>query len=215
VTNDLTAIPPLVVSLDHLPEAVDLISAIDTLASFREKFDVAITNHEQAARASEYRARAADSRRKLEALRLRAGARARQILSAINAEASAPLGVADEILNAVDRRLFAWTDLLASQARAEREATEALARTQGIENPRVPEAVVAKTISGTHGASSGQRDNWTWELEDINLVPVEYLVPPVERVNSAVLTAKVRREKDKCAIPGIRVVNKPYITSRT
>ena len=54
--------------------------------------------------------------------------------------------------------------------------------------------------------TAGQRDNWTWELMDINLVPREYLM-----VNAGMLTPIVKASKGRIVIPGIKIFNKPFL----
>ena len=58
----------------------------------------------------------------------------------------------------------------------------------------------------TDMGSSGQRDIWKWELQDINLVPREYLM-----INAGMLTPIVKASKGKINIPGIRIYNEPII----
>ena len=62
----------------------------------------------------------------------------------------------------------------------------------------------------TDMGSSGQRDNWKWELLDLNLVPREYLM-----INAGMLTPIVKASKGKLTIPGIRIYNEPIIAYRS
>ena len=62
----------------------------------------------------------------------------------------------------------------------------------------------------TDMGSSGQRDNWKWELVDLNLVPQEYLM-----INAGMLTPIVKASKGKLTIPGIRIYNEPIIAYRS
>jgi len=57
---------------------------------------------------------------------------------------------------------------------------------------------------------AGQRDNWKYEVIDINLVPREYLM-----INASMLTPIVKASKGKIVIPGIRVFNEPIIAINT
>jgi len=70
----------------------------------------------------------------------------------------------------------------------------------------IPE--VSKRVSTDMG-SSGQRDNWVWEVADINLIPREYLM-----INAGMLTPIVKASKGKIVIPGIIILNKPIIAVR-
>jgi hypothetical protein len=82
-----------------------------------------------------------------------------------------------------------------------------------------------KTISGSFGSTSTQKDNWKWELIDteaqpaavsITLVPQEYLVEPVARINKSVMNAKAKsvKKESTTAVPGIRIYNDPFEQSR-
>jgi len=71
----------------------------------------------------------------------------------------------------------------------------------------VPEA--PKRISTDVGIA-GQRENWKWEVIDINLVPREYLM-----INAGILTPVVKASKGKLTIPGIRIYNEPIIQVST
>ena len=67
-----------------------------------------------------------------------------------------------------------------------------------------PEAVPDRVRSEM--GSSGQRDNWKWEVTDINQVPREYLM-----INAGMLTPIVKASKGKITITGIRIYNEPII----
>ena len=67
-----------------------------------------------------------------------------------------------------------------------------------------PEA--PKRVS-TEMGTTGQRDNWKWEVTDFALVPDEY-----KMINPALLTPAAKSYKDTRTIPGIRIYNEPGIT---
>ena len=70
-----------------------------------------------------------------------------------------------------------------------------------IEKPElVPDRI--RTVMG----SSGQRDNWKWEVIDFKLVPDDYKI-----INAGVLTPMVKASKGRVPIPGIRIYNEPII----
>ena len=71
----------------------------------------------------------------------------------------------------------------------------------------MPEA--PKRIQTALGVA-GQRDNWKWEVIDINLVPREYLI-----INAGMLTPIVKASKGKIQITGIRIFNEPILTVNT
>lgn len=82
-----------------------------------------------------------------------------------------------------------------------------------------------KSIKGTYGSTSTQKDNWKWELidtegspasESIKLVPEEYLVEPAARINKSVMNAKAKsvKKESTTAVPGIRIYNDPVESSR-
>ena len=69
----------------------------------------------------------------------------------------------------------------------------------------IPEAP-KRTI--TDIGTTGQRDNWKWEIQDITIVPREYLM-----VNAGMLTPIVKASKGKISIPGIRIYNEPILAT--
>jgi len=71
-----------------------------------------------------------------------------------------------------------------------------------------PEAVPERVR--TNMGSSGQRDNWKWEVVDFALVPDTY-----KMINPAVLTPTAKSYKDTRTIPGIRIYNEPIIAYRS
>lgn len=70
-----------------------------------------------------------------------------------------------------------------------------------------PEA--PKRVSTDIG-STGQRDNWKWEVVDFSLVTDEY-----KMINPAILTPAAKSYKDTRTIPGIRIFNEPIIAVNT
>jgi len=66
-----------------------------------------------------------------------------------------------------------------------------------------------KRVSTDMG-TSGQRDNWKWEVIDFALVPDEY-----KMINPAVLTPAAKSYKGTRAIPGVRIYNEPIIQMKT
>jgi len=65
-----------------------------------------------------------------------------------------------------------------------------------------------KKVSTEFGTSS-QRDNWKYEIIDVNLIPREYMMPDTSMLNT---TAKTHH--DKKIVPGVRFYNEPIITNR-
>lgn len=125
-----------------------------------------------------------------------------------------------------------------AQAQAAQQAaisTVAQASSQAIQLEQQQEVVAhalvlpsapPRSIRGIHGSTTSQRDNWKWELidteaqpaaESIKLVPPEYLVEPVDRLNKSVLNAKAKsvKKESTTAVPGIRIYNDPIESSRT
>lgn len=70
----------------------------------------------------------------------------------------------------------------------------------------VPEA--PKRVSTDMG-TTGQRDNWKWEVVDFALLPDEYKV-----VDSSLLTAVAKKHHDQKPVPGVRFYNEPIIAVR-
>jgi len=70
-------------------------------------------------------------------------------------------------------------------------------------SPETPTTI--RTDIGT----SGQRDNWKYEVIDILAIPREYLV-----VDSAMLNAIAKKHHDQKPVPGVRFYNEPIISVR-
>jgi hypothetical protein len=58
-------------------------------------------------------------------------------------------------------------------------------------------------------ASSGMRDNWTYEVMDFAALPNEYKMP-----NTSMLNATAKSVKDSRVIPGLRIYNEPTMVVR-
>lgn len=92
------------------------------------------------------------------------------------------------------------------------EAAEAEMRLKGELSESVNLVEVApetpKKVSTDMG-TSGQRDNWKWEVVDFALLPDEYKV-----VDSSMLTAVAKGHHDQKQVPGVRFYNEPIIAVR-
>ena len=98
------------------------------------------------------------------------------------------------------RRLLAeWGD------EQRRIADEAAARAAEIEEPTedAPDLPAPVKSITADGARLDFKDNWTWELEDINLVPRKYLT-----LDRGVVTRDVKVNQVR-EIPGFRIFNQP------
>jgi len=71
-----------------------------------------------------------------------------------------------------------------------------------------PEAVPER-VRGDMG-SSGQRDNWHYEIIDMALLPREYMVP-----DTAMLNAIAKKHHDTKKVDGVRFYNEPIIAYRS
>ena len=101
-----------------------------------------------------------------------------------------------------------------------------LEQRQEVVSQAVIPAEVGKSIRGSHGSTTGLRDNWVWRIidtpeqpasESVKLVPEAYLLPPEERLDKKVLTAKAKSLKKASTtdVPGIEFYNDPIPASRT
>ncbi len=128
-----------------------------------------------------------------------------------------PIEVADKVTS---QKILAFT---AEQGRIRKEQEEinqlrieAAQKDAALHNGEISEPVnlvevipeVPTTIK-TEVGSTGQRDNWKWEVQDINLVPREYLM-----INVGMLTPVVKASKGKIVIPGIKIYNEPILATR-
>ena len=68
-----------------------------------------------------------------------------------------------------------------------------------------PKVIKVSSDIGT----TGQRDNWKWEVTDPLLIPREYLV-----VDGSMLTAIARKHHDTKQVAGVRFYNEPIIARR-
>ena len=57
--------------------------------------------------------------------------------------------------------------------------------------------------------TAGQRDNWKYEIIDLNAIPREYMMPDTSMLNT---TAKTHH--DKKPVPGVRFYNEPILAIR-
>lgn len=97
-----------------------------------------------------------------------------------------------------------------------RKRLEAAQQEAALNNGEITESVnlvevteaPAKSVS-TEMGTSGQRDNWKWEVVDPLLVPREYMM-----IDTAMLSAIAKKHHDQKQIPGIRFYNEPIITVR-
>uniref|UniRef100_A0A6M3KLP9 Uncharacterized protein n=2 Tax=viral metagenome TaxID=1070528 RepID=A0A6M3KLP9_9ZZZZ len=69
----------------------------------------------------------------------------------------------------------------------------------------IPEAPKRTT---TDIGTTGQRDNWKWEVVDFSLVSDDYKI-----INAGVLTPIVKASKGKISISGIRIYNEPILAT--
>ena len=92
---------------------------------------------------------------------------------------------------------------------------EAAAKEAALNNGEIKEAIVlvdviqpAKKVIADL-ASSGMRDNWTYEVMDFAALPNEYKMP-----NTSMLNATAKSVKDSRVIPGLRIYNEPTMVVR-
>ena len=57
--------------------------------------------------------------------------------------------------------------------------------------------------------TSGLVDHWTYEIEDISLLPPAYMVP-----DTVLLGDTAKKYHDQKPVPGVRFFNKPYLSNR-
>lgn len=224
-----TAVAQLPVAAEQRETAIALIDVAKNLAI--------LADPEQVAKAAEWLARARAHWSALDVQRKEMNAGAREAIEALNNEFNGVLnplkleidGMANLILayNARERqRAEAEQKALRDaederQRHLEQERQRVIAET-GLEPPPPPAPLHAsptiiappKRVMGHAGSSATEKDNWTYEVVDIALVPETYLVPPEERIQKSVLNAIARSQKDKASVPGIRFVNKPILSTR-
>jgi len=130
---------------------------------------------------------------------------------------TAPIEQADKVTRAK------WTAFTNEQARlkAEQErinnlrmeaakAEAALNNGEIKESVNLVEVVEAPKRTITDMGSAGQRDNWTYEVVDFNLLPNEYKLP-----NNSLLNSLAKSVKNTRTIPGLRIYNDPTMVVRS
>lgn len=218
--------------------------ARETVARLNDKFNARITPMKQqvarldslvkkylqdkeAKRQAELRAQREQEQR-LAREREEAERKAREQEDAARRAAEAAQRAAEQAAEATSKKARAEAERAAREAEAARQKAEDERRRAEEEQERLraeqernAQAVQVisteqtKSIAGTYGSTTGMRDNWVWELEDITKVPEAYLLPPVERLDKKLLNTAAKSKKDKDTIPGIRIYNDPIISSRT
>lgn len=92
----------------------------------------------------------------------------------------------------------------------EEETTKFIPEVEEVPAPAEIVVPEEKKLEGTHS-----REDWTWELEDIDLVP--RVLPNGKRplvLDRSVITALAEAEKEKANVPGIRFFKKTTVVSR-
>lgn len=73
-----------------------------------------------------------------------------------------------------------------------------------------PAPAVAVPSSVPKVAGTSQRESWSYEITDINLIPREYMVPDTVKIGQI-----VRAMKNTCKIPGIRTIKNSGLSMRS
>jgi hypothetical protein len=202
-----------------------------------KKVDASLQAHLAAKQAEERRAREAEERRLREAeerrLREEIEAKRRADIARLEAEESARRA-AEAAKRAEDRgserakaeaarAQKAAADAREVAERAEREradqereaaADREHAEQRALEIASAPAAIDLRSIGGTFGSKTSQRENWKYRVVDIAKVPEQFLVAPDERVQKSVLNALARSQKAAAQVPGIEFYNDPILASR-
>ncbi len=98
----------------------------------------------------------------------------------------------------INRKLL---EVAQAEARLKGEVTEPL-------NLVAVEPEVTKKVSTEMGTSS-QRDNWKYDVVDLDTLPREYMIP-----DEPMLNAIAKKHHDQKKIPGVRFYNEPIIATR-
>lgn len=107
----------------------------------------------------------------------------------------APLGAAKAVLR---QKMVAWDQEQERKRRAmEVKVKEESGTVVDIPKPKAPEGVQ-------------RRQNWQWKLVDVTLLPDAYKMP-----NEQMITAEVKKNKDKTQIPGVEVYDAGTIAFRS
>lgn len=150
--------------------------------------------------AAEQRAAQEAQQREQERLRKEAAAAAERA----QAEADKLLKAAQAAAKKGDAEKAAALQSEAAVTQASGQAT-AQALTTAASTMMAPVAEAAGKADGV-----GVRYDWSWELQDAALIPREYLA-----IDETAINRVVKALKERCAIPGIKVIRKPVVSVRS
>ena len=128
----------------------------------------------------------------------------------------APVEMADEVTRSKVTNFSREQERIkAEQEKINALRMEAAQKEAALNNGEIKEAIVlvdviqpAKKVIADL-ASSGMRDNWTYEIMSFKDLPDEYKMP-----NTSMLNATAKSVKDSRAIPGLRIYNEPTMVVR-
>jgi len=128
----------------------------------------------------------------------------------------APVDIADKVTT--DKMLSfnrAQERIRRAQEEINRLRMEAAQKDAALHNGEISEPVnlvevipEAPRHVSTEMGSTGMRDNWKYEIIDVNLIPREYMMPDTSMLNT---TAKAHH--DKKIVPGVRFYNEPILAT--
>jgi len=128
----------------------------------------------------------------------------------------APVEMADEVTRSKVTNFSREQERIkAEQEKINALRMEAAQKEAALNNGEIKEAIVlvdviqpAKKVIADL-ASSGMRDNWTYEIMSFKDLPDEYKMP-----NTSMLNATAKSVKDSRVIPGLRIYNEPTMVVR-
>lgn len=241
------AMPIIYTKVEQRPTAMQLFESATVLEEAGGRL-AEIADEIQASKVGEYRAQAQKLIKELDEERLATTEGARKTVEQINAKFNAPIEKLKGMVRSIDTALKKFMAAKAEAQRKEREELErrqreeqaarvAEAEEKGVEPPPPPPPIVAPPsqdpfrLTGSHGASVGQRDNWKWRVVDISKVAETMLVPPEERIIKPAMNSLAKAKAKefigklepgtapptviKDAIPGIELYNDVVLASRT
>lgn len=209
----MSEMPTIYTAIIQRPAAVEAVEAMAVLAAKIDEI-CAIESPGEEAKAAEFRARLNQVLKNMDEQRKTMTAGARQTVDMVNGAFKPYIEKGREGLGRVDAALKRYRKKLREQEEEERRQAEQEAEEAGLPpSPQPPAPLQSRRVQGTHGSSVGTRENWRWRITDVSKIPEEYLKPPEERVQRAVVNAYVRANKDKGSIPGIEIYRDDVLTS--
>lgn len=110
-------------------------------------------------------------------------------------------------------RIAAETQDAEALKEAESKVVDARAGLDALRRTPAPQPE-KKAVQGVLGSGTAMRKNWKYRIADFSLVPEEWLIPEVERLDKGKLNTVAKRDQANAHVPGIEFYYEDALTSR-